>query len=248
MLRGEFEPTPSPRRSSVCSAALACGARVLCACACWIRVCVCVCCVRAAGVCCVLYSAARPVCAALRRWLGWQGCAVGCGVLRVVARLPDGVRRTRSPPDRVVGGPGRERAVCAALRLLRGWRVCFRAERDARMCSRCGRGRARGAAWSHRGPTSVGLRRVEGGARDALPPSRCARCSIKYQHVPVRAVSSLSAVRESCLVFNSISSGSQRTPREQALYQESCGQLPSFLCSVARARCGSVSQSVCGRH
>jgi len=31
------------------------------------------------------------------------------------------------------------------------------------MCSRCGRGRARGAAWSHRGPTSVGLRRGEGG-------------------------------------------------------------------------------------
>ena len=49
------------------------------------------------------------------------------------------------------------------VRLLRGWRVCFRAVRDARMCSRCGRGRARGAAWSHRGPTSVGLRRDEGG-------------------------------------------------------------------------------------
>ena len=31
------------------------------------------------------------------------------------------------------------------------------------MCSRCGRGRARGAARSHRGPTSVGLRRGEGG-------------------------------------------------------------------------------------
>ena len=132
MLRGEFEPTPSPRRSSVCSAALACGARVLCACACWIRVCVCVCCVRAAGVCCVLYSAARPVCAALRRRLGWQGCAVGCGVLRVVARLPDGVRRPRSPPDRVVGGPGREHAVGAA---------CEAAARLARMFP-CGEGRA----------------------------------------------------------------------------------------------------------
>ena len=44
---------------SVCSAALACDARVLCACACWMRVRVCVCCARAAGVCCVLYSAVR---------------------------------------------------------------------------------------------------------------------------------------------------------------------------------------------
>ena len=31
------------------------------------------------------------------------------------------------------------------------------------MCSRCGRGRARRAARSHRGPTPVGLRRDEGG-------------------------------------------------------------------------------------
>ena len=38
----------------------------------------------------------------------------GCGVLWVVARLPDGVRRPLSPPDRVVGGPGRERADSAA--------------------------------------------------------------------------------------------------------------------------------------
>ena len=44
---------------SVCSAALACDARVLCACACWMRVRVCVCCARAAGVCCVLYSVVR---------------------------------------------------------------------------------------------------------------------------------------------------------------------------------------------
>ena len=49
------------------------------------------------------------------------------------------------------------------VRLLRGWRVCFRAMRDARMCSRCGRGRARRAARSHRGPTPVGLLRDEGG-------------------------------------------------------------------------------------
>ena len=122
---------------SVCSAALACDARVLCACACWMRVRVCVCCARAAGVCCVLYSAVRPVCEALRRRPGWQGCAVGCGALRVVARLPDGVRRPRSPPDRVVGGPGRGHAVCAACEAVcaagaqvsvrRGTRVCVHA-------------------------------------------------------------------------------------------------------------------------
>ena len=99
---------------SVCGAALACGARVLCACACWIRACVCVCCARAAGVCCVLYSAVRPVCESLRRRPGWEGCAVGCGALRVFVRLPGDVRRPRSPPDRVVGGPGREHAVGAA--------------------------------------------------------------------------------------------------------------------------------------
>ena len=122
---------------SVCSAALACDARVLCACACWMRVRVCVCCARAAGVCCVLCSVVRPVCAAGRRRLGWQGCAVGCGVLRVVARLPDGVRRPLSPPDRVVGGPGRGHAVCAACEAVcaagayvsvrRGTRVCVHA-------------------------------------------------------------------------------------------------------------------------
>ena len=48
-------------------------------------------------LCAVLCCA--PVCVAVRRSLGWQGCAVGCGALRVVARLPDGVRRPRSPPD-----------------------------------------------------------------------------------------------------------------------------------------------------
>ena len=116
----------------MCSAALACDARVLCACACWMRVRVCVCCARAAGVCCVLYSAVRPVCEALRRRPGWQGCAVGCGALRVVVRLPGGVRRPRNPPDRVVGGPGREHAVGAA---------CEAAARLARMFP-CGEGRA----------------------------------------------------------------------------------------------------------
>ena len=35
-------------------------------------------------LCAVLCCA--PVCAALRRRLGWQGCAVGCGALRVVVR------------------------------------------------------------------------------------------------------------------------------------------------------------------
>ena len=98
---------------SVCSAALACDARVLCACACWILACVCVCCARAAGVCCVLYSAVRPVCVAVRRSLGWEGCAVGCGALWVVERLPGGVRRPLSPPDQVVGGSGSGHVVCA---------------------------------------------------------------------------------------------------------------------------------------
>ena len=83
-------------------------------------------CVLCAVFCCA------PVCAALRRSFGWQGCAVGCGVLRVVARLPDGVRRPRSPPDRVVGGPGREHAVGAA---------CEAAARLARMFP-CDEGRA----------------------------------------------------------------------------------------------------------
>ena len=69
---------------------------------------------------------------ALRRRLGWQGCAVGCGALRVVVRLPGGVRRPRNPPDRVVGGPGREHAVGAA---------CEAAARLARMFP-CGEGRA----------------------------------------------------------------------------------------------------------
>ena len=41
------------------------------------------------------------------------------------------------------------------------------------MCSRCGRGRARGAARSHRGPTSVGLRRGEGGRARGLAAIAC---------------------------------------------------------------------------
>ena len=153
---------------------LACDARVLCACACWMRVRVCVCCARAAGVCCVLYSAVRPVCEALRRRPGWQGCAVGCGVLRVVVRLPDGVRRPRSPPDRVVGGPGREHAVGAA---------CEAAARLARMFP-CGEGRAyvftlrarAGAGGGVVSPRSdVGWSSAWRGRarREALPPSRC---------------------------------------------------------------------------
>ena len=126
-------------------------------------------CVLCAVLCCA------PVCESLRRRPGWQGCAVGCGALRVVVRLPGGVRRPRNPPDRVVGGPGREHAVGAA---------CVAAGRLARMFP-CGEGRAyvftlraragAGAARSHRGPTPVGLRRVEGGqagglAAIALPP------------------------------------------------------------------------------
>ena len=57
---------------------------------------------------------------------------MGCGALRMFVRLPDGVRRPRSPPDRVVGGPGRGHADCAA---------CEAAARLARMFP-CGEGRA----------------------------------------------------------------------------------------------------------
>ena len=115
----------------VWSAALACGARVLCVCVCWSRASVCV---AARARRCVLHDVlcCAPVYCAVQRRLGWQGCAVGCGALRVVARLPDGVRRPRSPPDRVVGGPGREHAVGAA---------CEAAARLARMFP-CGEGRA----------------------------------------------------------------------------------------------------------
>ena len=123
-------------------------------------------------LCAVLCCA--PVCAALRRRLGWQGCAVGCGALRVVARLPDGVRRPRSPPDRVVGGPGREHAVGAA---------CEAAARLARMFP-CGEGRAyvftlrarAGAGGGVVSPRSdVGWSSAWRGRarREALPPSRC---------------------------------------------------------------------------
>ena len=54
-----------------------------------------------------------PVYCAVWRRLGWEGCAVGCGALWVVERLPGGVRRPLSPPDEVVGGPGRGHVVCA---------------------------------------------------------------------------------------------------------------------------------------
>ena len=54
-----------------------------------------------------------PVCCAVECRLGWEGCAVGCGALWVVERLPGGVRRPLSPPDPVVGGPGSGHVVCA---------------------------------------------------------------------------------------------------------------------------------------
>ena len=82
-------------------------------------------------LCAVLCCA--PVCAAGRRKPGWQGCAVGCGALRVVVRLPGGVRRPLSPPDRVVGGPGR-----GGMRSALHVRLCARL---ARMFP-CGEGRA----------------------------------------------------------------------------------------------------------
>ena len=147
----------------MCGAALACDARVLCTCACCGRARVCVCCARATGVCCVLYSVVR-----LFVQLGGAGLA-GRAARWAAARcewsraclMVYGGRAARPTGSSAAQGASMRSAL--HVRLLRGWRVCFRAVRDARMCSRCGRGRARGAAWSHRGPTSVGLRRGEGG-------------------------------------------------------------------------------------
>ena len=127
---------------------------------------------RRRALCAVLCCA--PFCVAVRRSLGWQGCAVGCGVLRVVVRMPDGVRRPRSPPDRVVGGPGREHAVGAA---------CEAAARLARKFP-CDEGRAhvftlRARAGAEGGVVSprsdVGWSSAWRGRarREALPPSRC---------------------------------------------------------------------------
>merc|ERR1712086_679354 len=150
----------------------------VCTCACWGRACVCVCCARAAGVCCVLYSAVRPVCEALRRRPGWQGCAVGCGVLRVVVRLPGGVRRPLSPPDRVVGGPGRGHAVCAACEAVCAAGAYVSVRRGTRVCVHAagagGRGGRRGLTAVRRPlvfcVTRVGAQR--GLAAIALPPRK----------------------------------------------------------------------------
>ena len=104
-------------------------------------------------------------------------CAVGCGVLRVVVRLPDGVRRPRAArptgSSAAQGASMPMRAACeAAVRLARkvsvrrGTRVCVHAAGAG------GRGRRRGL-------TAVRCRLVFGvaraGAWEALPPSRCAR-------------------------------------------------------------------------
>ena len=107
-------------------------------------------------------------------WLAGLRGGLVCGVLQVVVRLPDGVRRPRSPPDRVVGGPGREHAVGAA---------CEAAARLARMFP-CGEGRAyvftlrarAGAGGGAVSPRSdVGWSSAWRGRarREALPPSRC---------------------------------------------------------------------------
>ena len=131
-----------------------------------------------AGVCCVLYSVVRPVCAAGRRRLGWQGCAAGCGVLWVVARLPDGVRRPLSPPDRVVGGPGRGHAVCAACEAVCAAGAYVSVRRGTRVCVHAagagGRGGRRGLTAVRRPlvfcVTRVGAQR--GLAAIALPPRK----------------------------------------------------------------------------
>ena len=136
------------------------------------------CCARVrVGCACASACAARapPVCAvccvllcALFVQLGGAGlagraarrAAACCGWSRACLMVCGG-RSARPTGSSAAQGASMRSAL--HVWLLRGWRVCFRAMRDARMCSRCGRGRARGAAWSHRGPTSVGLRRDEGG-------------------------------------------------------------------------------------
>ena len=111
-------------------------------------------------LCAVLCCA--PVCGVLRRRLGWQGCAVGCGALRVVARLPDGVRRPRSPPDRVVGGPGRGHAVCAACEAVCAAGAYVSVRRGTRVCVHAAGAGGRGG---RRGLTAVRRRLVLGVAR-----------------------------------------------------------------------------------
>ena len=117
---------------SVCSAALACDARVLCACACWMRVRVCVCCARAAGVCCVLCSVVRPVCAAGRRGLAGRAArraAACCGWSRACLMVCGG--RSARPT-------GSSAAQGAGMRSALHVRLCARL---ARMFP-CGGGRA----------------------------------------------------------------------------------------------------------
>ena len=141
------------------------------------------CCARVrVGCACASACAARapPVCAvrcallcALFVQLGGAGlagraarwAAACCGWSRACLMVYGG-RAARPTGSSAAQGASMRSAL--HVRLLRGWRVCFRAARDARMCSRCGRGRARGAAWSHRGPTPVGLRRDEGGRARGL--------------------------------------------------------------------------------
>ena len=87
----------------------------------------CVCCMMSVLLCaCLLCCGAQAWLAGLRSGLRR---AAGGGV---VVRVPDGVRRPRNPPDRVVGGPGREHVDCAA---------CEAAARLARMFP-CDEGRA----------------------------------------------------------------------------------------------------------
>ena len=137
----------------------ACCARVRVGCACASA-----CAARAppvCAVCCVLLCAlfvqlgGAGLAGRAARWAA-ACCGWSCACLMVC-----GGRAARPTGSSAAQGASMRSAL--HVRLLRGWRVCFRAVRDARMCSRCGRGRARGAARSHRGPTSVGLRRGEGG-------------------------------------------------------------------------------------
>ena len=69
-------------------------------------------------LCAVLCCA--PVCAAGRRSFGWQGCAVGCGVLRVVAR-PQLEHIRASLTTRKHTRQPRSSLTCSADRMLAPW-------------------------------------------------------------------------------------------------------------------------------
>ena len=124
------------------------------------------------AVCCIL------LCACLCSWEAQAWLAGLRGGLRVVVRLPGGVRRPLSPPDRVVGGPGRGHAVCAACEAVCAAGAYVSVRRGTRVCVHAagagGRGGRRGLTAVRRPlvfcVTRVGAQR--GLAAIALPPRK----------------------------------------------------------------------------